>query len=207
MATATKKCVNCKERDRNENMKQTPNKQWFCGDDCIAQYANKKYQKVKQVKQYHVKVAANKKVKASNKAHAERKKAFKDNDKPLREKAAQSSCNAYIRKRDAGEPCLSCKGKVNFNSYIGGSGVNAGHYKSRGGHPALRFEELNIHVQCFRCNVHLSGNIENYRINLIDKIGLDKVEWLEGPHEPKKYTCEQLKQIELTYKQKLSNLT
>jgi hypothetical protein len=144
--------------------------------------------------------------KSDNKKFAVKKKAFKANDKPLREKAAQSSCNAYIRARDAGKPCLSCKGVVNFNSYVGGSGVNAGHYKSRGAHPALRFNELNIHVQCYRCNVKLSGNIENYRINLIEKIGLDKVEWLEGPHEPKKYTCAELKEIELFYKAKIKEL-
>ena len=46
----------------------------------------------------------------------------------------------------------------------------------------------------------------DYRINLIKKIGLDKVEWLEGQHEPKKYTCEDLKEIELKYKQKLKEL-
>ena len=196
MATATKKCVNCKERDRNENMKQTPNKQWFCGDDCIAQYANKKYQKVKQVKQYHVKVAENKKVKASNKAHAERKKAFKDNDKPLRIKAAQMAFNAFIRARDAKLPCISCNRST-------GAKINAGHYKSVGSTPALRFEELNCHLQCEHCNMFKSGNIENYRPALIDKIGLDKVIWLEGPHEPKKYTCAELKEIELLYKQKI----
>ena len=49
-------------------------------------------------------------------------------------------------------------------------------------------------------------NIANYRVNLLDKIGKEKVEWLEGPHEPKKYTCEELKEIELTYKQKLRDL-
>ncbi len=144
--------------------------------------------------------------KSNDKKYAKIKKDFKDNDKSLREKSAQSSCNAYVRERDKGEPCISCKGQVNFNRYIGGSGVNAGHYKSRGSHPALRFEELNIHVQCFRCNVHLSGNPVPYRENLIEKIGLENVEWLEGPHEPKKYTCSELKEIELKYKNKLKQL-
>lgn len=206
MATATKKCVNCKERDRNENMMQTPNKQWWCSADCIAQYSNKKYQKVKQVKQYHAKVAANNKVKASNKKHAERKKAFKDNDKSLRTKAAQSSFNAFIRKRDEGLDCISCGKPPNSGEYIGGSGTHAGHFKSCGAHSELRFNELNCHVQCFRCNVHLSGNIKDYRPALIDKIGLDKVEWIEGPHKPKKYTCAELKEIELLYKAKVTAL-
>ena len=55
------------------------------------------------------------------------------------------------------------------------------------------------------CNINLSGNIENYRINLVKKIGLENVEWLEGKHEPKKYTCEELKAIELKYKSLVKN--
>ena len=43
-------------------------------------------------------------------------------------------------------------------------------------------------------------------INLIEKIGIDNVDWLEGPHEPKKYTCEDLKEIEILYKSKLKDL-
>ena len=189
MANSKRKCKSCGDYVRTYVI--TP-KGVFCNIDSAVKYSYANKSKGADIQR-----------KEANKKHAARKKEFKDNDKSLREKAAQSACNAYIRKRDEGEACLSCKGKVNFNSYIGGSGVNAGHYKSRGGHPALRFEELNIHVQCFKCNVHLSGNIENYRVNLIDKIGLDKVEWLEGPHNPKKYTCEELKEIELKYKQKL----
>jgi len=205
LATATKRCVNCKERDRNENMKQTPNKQWFCDNECIAKYANKRFQNNKQKQVNKVIRECKRKVKATNKKHAERKRAFKDNDKSLRMKAAQSSFNAFIRKRDEGLNCISCGKAPNSGEYIGGSGIHAGHFKSCGAHSELRFNELNCHVQCFRCNVHLSGNIKDYRPALIEKIGLDKVEWIEGPHEPKKYTCEQLKQIELTYKQKLLN--
>ena len=77
---------------------------------------------------------------------------------------------------------------------------------SVGGNPELRFEELNCHKQCAPCNNHLSGNVGEYRINLINKIGLEQVEWLEGPHELQKLTCEDLKAIELKYKKKLKAL-
>jgi len=137
--------------------------------------------------------------KADDKIHAKKKREFKANDKPLRMKAAQMAFNAFIRARDAKLPCISCNRST-------GAKINAGHYKSVGSAPALRFEELNCNLQCEHCNMFKSGNIENYRPALIEKIGLDKVEWLEGPHEPKKYTCEQLKQIELTYKQKVKEL-
>ena len=138
--------------------------------------------------------------KKTDKVHAVKKRKMKDNDKSLREKAAQSAFNAYIRLRDASLPCISCN-RNHTGQY------HAGHYKSRGAHPEIRFEVLNCHKQCAPCNNHLSGNISNYRSALIDKIGLDKVEWLEGQHEPKKYTCAELKEIELLYKQKLKALT
>jgi len=137
--------------------------------------------------------------KKADKVHKENKRKLKDNDKKFRSDQAQAAFNAYIRTRDCKLNCISC-GREHSGQY------HAGHYRSRGAHPELRFEELNCHKQCAPCNNHLSGNISNYRPALIDKIGLDKVEWIEGPHEPKKYTCSELKEIELLYKQKLKEL-
>jgi hypothetical protein len=51
-----------------------------------------------------------------------------------------------------------------------------------------------------------SGNIVEYRIRLVQKIGADKVAWLEGPHEPKRYTIDDLKAITADYRQKLREL-
>jgi len=56
------------------------------------------------------------------------------------------------------------------------------------------------------CNTHLSGNALNYRKRLIDKIGIESVEWLEGPHEPKKYTVDELVEIKTVYRRKLKEL-
>ena len=133
------------------------------------------------------------------KRFSKKKKKFKDNDKALRTREAQKAFNAFIRFRDSSLVCISC-GRHHTGQY------HAGHYKSVGSSPELRFEELNNNKQCAPCNNHLSGNIENYRINLVKKIGLDKVEWLEGPHEPKKYTCADLKEIEQYFKSKLKML-
>ena len=52
----------------------------------------------------------------------------------------------------------------------------------------------------------MSGNLVEYRKNLIDKIGLDKVEWLEGPHEQTNYTADDLWKIRDEYKAKLKEL-
>ncbi len=138
--------------------------------------------------------------KKADKVHAVKKRKMKDNDKSLREKGAQSAFNAWVRFRDNLLPCISC------NRHHTGQ-YHAGHYRSRGAHPELRFEELNCHKQCAPCNNHLSGNISNYRPALIERIGQDKVDWIEGPHKPKKYTCAELKEIELLYKRKLKELT
>lgn len=77
---------------------------------------------------------------------------------------------------------------------------------SVGARPALRFEEWNVHKQCQPCNNHKSGNAVLYRIGLKNKLGSKPVEWLEGPHDPKKYTIDDLKKIKQEYKDKLKQL-
>lgn len=114
-------------------------------------------------------------------------------------KEAQAAVNRFIRLRDADLPCISC-GRHHQGAY------DAGHYLSRGARPELRFDELNIHKQCVPCNQHLSGNIVLYRINLLEKIGVDGVAYLEGPHEPKKYTVDDLKAIKAKYAGMAANL-
>lgn len=103
-------------------------------------------------------------------------------------KEAQIAFNRFIRARDKGLPCISCGRST-------GAKVNAGHYRSVGSAPELRFVLFNAHLQCEHCNSHLSGNLIEYRKNLLDRVGIDVVEWLEGPHEPKKYTIEELEEI------------
>lgn len=120
-----------------------------------------------------------------------RKKAIKGRGEYLKE--AQAAFNAYIRERDRGLPCISC-GRHHQGQY------HSGHYRTVGANPELRFEPLNAHKQCAPCNNHKSGDIVNYRINLVAKIGAEAVAWLEGPHEPKKYTIEELQAIKAQYR-------
>ena len=112
---------------------------------------------------------------------------------------AQSAFNKYIRQRDRELPCISCQ-RQHTGQY------HAGHYRSVGAISGLRFNELNVHKQCAPCNNHLSGNIVNYRINLIKKIGIDKVEWLESFNEVAKYTIDDLKRIKKEYVDKFTNM-
>lgn len=112
---------------------------------------------------------------------------------------AQAAFNAWVRARDAAQPCISC-GRHHEGKY------DAGHYRTVGSNPALRFEPLNCHKQCVPCNQHKSGDIVNYRISLVLRIGQDKVEWLEGPHEPQRYTIDDLKEIKARYKAMLKGM-
>lgn len=114
-------------------------------------------------------------------------------------KDTQIAFNAWVRARDAELPCISC-GRHHQGKY------DAGHYRTVGSNPALRFEPLNCHRQCSPCNTQLSGNIVNYRIELVKRIGAESVEWLEGPHKPKKYTVEELKAMTAEYRAKTREL-
>lgn len=106
---------------------------------------------------------------------------------------AQQAFNAWVRLRDHDLPCISC-GRFHQGQW------HAGHYRTVGGHRELRFEPLNCHKQCAPCNNHKSGDVVNYRINLIQRIGAENLDWLEGPHDPKRYTIEDLKEIKARYR-------
>jgi hypothetical protein len=127
-----------------------------------------------------------------------RKEKLKSRADHLRE--AQAAVNEYVRLRDAHLPCISCDFTPNDNDLMTGSRWDAGHYRSVGACPELRFEPLNIHRQCVKCNRNLSGNAVEYRIRLVQRIGAEKVVWLEGLHPACKYTVEEIKAIKAKYR-------
>ena len=113
-------------------------------------------------------------------------------------KEAQVVFNSWVRQRDKDLPCIS-------SGRMTGS-FDAGHYRSVGSSPELRFEPLNCHRQTVHDNQHLHGNLIEYRKRLIERIGLDRVEWLEGKHEPKKYSIPELIDLKAEYKLKLKGI-
>ena len=133
-----------------------------------------------------------------------RKEKLKSRAEHLRE--AQAAVNEYVRLRDAHLPCISCDSTPNDNDLMTGSRWDAGHYRSVGACPELRFEPSNIHRQCVKCNRNLSGNAVEYRIRLVLRIGAEKVAWIEGPHEARKYTVEEIKTIKAEYRAKTREL-
>lgn len=170
------RCKNCKEKF---NQYQFNNK--FCKDiDCQVQKSL--YLVDKQRKQ---------KIKEINKDVRERKEKLKTTSDYLKE--LQVVFNQWVRLRDKGNVCISCQKRAKKE--------NAGHYRSVGSTPSLRFEPLNCHLQCEYCNTYQHGNLIPYRKNLIAKIGLKQVEWLEQEHKPKHYSKPELIGMKQEYKE------
>lgn len=119
-------------------------------------------------------------------------------------KEAQVAFNAYIRARDqlAGYPCISSGRRLDWS----GNSVDAGHYRSTGAAPHLRFDERNCHAQSKHDNQYLAGNAVDYRIGLVNRIGLDAVEALESENGIRKWTREELIEIRKTYAAKAKQL-
>lgn len=114
---------------------------------------------------------------------------------------AQTACNAYVRVRDDGKPCISCGTPLSSDGV--GGGFDAGHFRSRGAAPHLRFHEDNIHGQCKRCNRHLAGNVSAMRIGLIERIGKERVKAIEADNSTHKWTRDELMAIKRHYTAKL----
>lgn len=106
--------------------------------------------------------------------------------------------NAYIRKRDEGQPCISC-GKP-YGTFTN----SAGHYFPGGSNPSIRFDEDNVHLQCwFDCNKNRHGNQAEYLPNLIKKIGQKRFDELcERRNESKKLSIPEIKVLIEHYKEK-----
>lgn len=122
-----------------------------------------------------------------------RKKAKRAITLPKLTEKAQKVFNAWIRERDKDLPCISC-GKWHDK-------WDAGHYVPVKGGSFLRFNEFNVWKEGSYCNGFDQFHLVGYRKNLINRIGLDKVEWLENNrHKVYKWTREELNNIIEKYK-------
>jgi len=176
MANSKRKCKSCGKYIRDFIV--TP-KGVFCSVDVAVKYSYQNKNKGAEIVR-----------KEQKKKDAIRKESLKTAGEYMKE--AQAAVNKYIRARDRHKPCVSCGSMP--EDKLGGS-FDAGHYRSRGSASHLRFNLLNIHKQCVKCNRFKSGNAVDYRIELIKRIGLENVEKLENDNKPKKFTIEHLKRL------------
>lgn len=167
-----------------------------CSIKCAIDYANEK------------------KLKERRKDTRRRKQALKTRVDWLKE--AQTAFNAYIRERDKGQNCISCgksEQQLNINNPVS---MVCGHFQTVGGHPELRFNPLNAHLQCTRCNggagkygqfnSKAKTVTQEYEQRLILKIGQDKVDWLKGPQQAQNLSIEDIQEIKAFYKNQLKYL-
>ena len=114
-------------------------------------------------------------------------------------KLLQVTFNTFIRLRDKDLPCISC-GVLKCEEF------HAGHYIAST-YQYHRFNTKNVHKQCSRCNTHLRGNLISYRIELIKRIGLEEVEYLENSrHMMLEITIPDIKDLIIKYKEKIKEL-
>ena len=151
-----------------------------CSYKCALDYARGKMAKV---------------VKSENKAKKEKLKTKSQHLKEL-----QIIFNKYIRLRDKGKPCVSCGDEYRQSPH-------ASHYFSVGSHPALRFNEFNVHGSCEQCNVFLHGNLIEYSIRLPWRIGIDNYnELIESRGIKKQYSIPEIDELKIVYKNKIKEL-
>lgn len=82
-------------------------------------------------------------------------------------------CKEYIL-REYGNDCYTCGAKN-----LEGSNCQLGHFiPSSVGGAGLRFEIAQLRIQCFRCNISLSGNWPAYLEKMTEEIGIKKVQAL-----------------------------
>ena len=139
--------------------------------------------------------------KEERKQTRERKQRIKTRAEYLRE--AQVAFNAWIRERDRYKPCISCgvtypEDRVNV--------WDAGHLRSVGASSSTRFNTYNVNKQCVRCNRYLSSNAMQYRIGLVEKIGLEKVEALYAAPAKAYFTVEYLVRLKNVFRRRLKIL-
>lgn len=182
-----KRCKNCRQPFTPDRPLQS-----VCSPLCARQLAEKKREAL-----------VSKQKKEERKADREKREQLKTRSDYIKE--AQNAVNAYVRERDKEKGCISCGTSLLVDS-VGGC-FDAGHYRSRGAAAHLRFDaDRNIHGQCKRCNRYLSGNVQDYRVGLIERIGIDAVVSLEADNEPRHWTKEQLIEIRDNYRAKLKAL-
>ena len=188
MGVAKHKCCNCKKFFPAETMiKVTAGK--FHSHECLIDYGlNKTDQVIKKAKV------------AKKKQHAKEKRDYRNKDIDIRKEAAKRECHKYINLRDKGNNCICC-GRPLI------SGVNAGHFHESGNNPLIRYDEDNIHSQSIYCNMYQGGDSGDYRPNLVKKIGIERVERLDKlKGGTMKRTCDDYREIEKHYKQKIIDL-
>ena len=104
--------------------------------------------------------------------------------------------SSYIRKRDANEEgmgkCVTCG---NWSL------LQCGHFIPRQ-HQAFRWDNMNAHGQCARCNMWLHGNLARYTLFMEKRYGVEVVDdMLNSKHTTVKHSRDDLERLIKLYQE------
>ena len=106
--------------------------------------------------------------------------------------------NKVVRLRDtlAGRGCITCGARP--AQKVGGT-MDAGHFRSVGSAPHLRFFTPQIALQCVTCNRYQGGRALDFRRALVERRGAAWVEALEAMHGCGKWSIEYLQRLKAVF--------
>ena len=132
-----------------------------------------------------------------------RKEAIKPRAKWLAE--CQAIVNKYVRllALSRGEGCYTCGATP--DQKFGGT-YDAGHFRSVGSAPHLRFWIPQIKLQCIPCNRHQGGMALAFRGALVRDHGREWVERLEAMQHVAKFDVDYLKRLKVVMSKKVRRL-
>lgn len=201
IAVKSKVCQNCKR-------KFTPDLPGAiaCSEDCAIAYAvsvNGKARKVAAVRERKAKMVDRRETK-------QKLEKLKTRAQWLKE--AKTAIQRFRRLEELalGSGCISCNRTqsevADTDAWKPGGAWDGGHFLSKGARPELALEPLNIWLQCKSCNAGSSKYARkgytvgaSFRLNLIERIGLEAVEALEVDQGPKHYSTDEIIAIKTEY--------
>jgi 5-methylcytosine-specific restriction endonuclease McrA len=136
--------------------------------------------------------------KAVRRAHRARKDAMRTITDYKKE--AQTVFNQYIRLRDQFKPCVSCGQSPHQGQR------HASHFRPRSTASQLAYNIWNCSTSCAQCNSMKSGNLIPYRVELVKRIGEDRVLSLENNNNLANYTKEYLIRLKKVFKKRIKHL-
>ncbi len=119
----------------------------------------------------------NKKKREKEKARKQKKRDKKANSVSVLKNKLWTIVSLYIRLRDSDDDnyciCCTCWQRRHYKD-----SMQAWHYIPSGSSSFHRYNEQNIHPQCYGCNVGKWGNLIEYRPFMIQKYWLEYTDWL-----------------------------
>ena len=199
MANSKRRCPYCKEYNRVEDGVMV-NNSLYCSFDHAAAYGKKNKDKGAAI------IA-----KEQNKKTRELKLKVKSYAAKMRDmqlvfnKLRRAQEFKWFKDRGLEPVCISCQKPLGNDQWCNG------HYKTTKAAPELRFDPMNSYLQHnVKCNMHDSGDIENYTKGLIIRFGEEEgnriIEYCNTHKESVRYSDEDIARIKKDWNKQIREL-